>query len=202
MESCPSRRPVRGVDRNGAPSHPGYAGAEFPVLSLLLVAEENVPVIDDPVRLDDIESAEAAFTAPAIEDHIDAGGLQSVEHALILRHLHLAAKAGNPDPERLRGEASAVAESLEAELVHRAAALMPGPLGGLQQPDGATDIELAPRGQVGDLGGEVDAGALLVHEDVQPVSDLLLKVVRQSQILPPAARVVQPETGSLLGERQ
>ena len=92
-----------------------------------------------------------------------------------------------------RGEAAAVAEGLEPELVDRPAALLPGALGGLQHPDGAADIELASGRQPGDLRLEIDAVALLVDEDVQPVADPLPQLVGEGQVLPAPAGIEQPE---------
>ena len=48
-----------------------------------------------PSDLDNRQRAQPAFPPPAIGDHLDAGGLQRIEHRDVLRHVDLHAEPGN-----------------------------------------------------------------------------------------------------------
>ena len=156
-------------------------------------AEEDVPVIDNSVGLDNGQGAQATFTPPAIENHLDPGGLERLEHGLIERHVDLHAKPGNLHLKRLGGEAAAVAEGLEPHLVDGAAAALPVTLGSLQHADRTTHIELSTGTKPGDLSVKVDPGTLLVDEGLEAMADAILQLVCKRQVLAAPAGVKQPE---------
>lgn len=63
------------------------SAADLRVLVLLVVAEENVAVVDFAVDGDDVDGAEAAFAALAVGHHLVAGGVEHVEHRALARDL-------------------------------------------------------------------------------------------------------------------
>ena len=98
------------------------------------------------------------------ENHLDSGCLESLKHGLIQRHIDLHAKPGDLHLERFGGEASAVAEGLEPQLVEGTATVLPMTFGGFQHADRTAHIKLATGSKASNLGVKVDPSTLLVDE--------------------------------------
>src|SRR5690242_515174 len=67
---------IDGQDAAGA----RHAGADFPVLALLVVAEKDVAMVDLAVDADDVDGAHAAFAAATVGNHLMAGFVEHAEH--------------------------------------------------------------------------------------------------------------------------
>lgn len=76
-------------------------------------------MIDTPLDPEDRERTKAALTAATAGDHLDAGRLRRIQDRLVCTDHDLAAEAGDPDLEALRGQVAASAEGLEAQQGHR-----------------------------------------------------------------------------------
>src|SRR5206468_6259081 len=71
--------PQQRVYRDGAPC-PRNAGADLPVLLLLMIAEEDVAMVDLAVDGDHVDGAEATFAALAVVHHLKAAGVEHIKH--------------------------------------------------------------------------------------------------------------------------
>jgi hypothetical protein len=72
-----------------------HAGADLAVVVLLLIAKAHVAMVDLALDGNDIFGADAAFAALAIRDHLEAGGVQCVQHRAVLRHLSQLGRGSN-----------------------------------------------------------------------------------------------------------
>src|SRR5262249_39136399 len=86
---------IDGQDAAGA----RYAGADFPVLALLVVAEKDVAMIDLAIDADDVDGADPAFAAAAVGNHLVAGFIEHVEHRAIAGYDELNPGVGEANPE-------------------------------------------------------------------------------------------------------
>jgi len=82
-------------------------------------------MINDAVRFQNRQRAQPALAFTAIEDHIDAGALERLEHSLIDLHIYLVLKPRDLHLERLGGEAATATKGFEPQLIDRPAALLP-----------------------------------------------------------------------------
>src|SRR3954466_9533229 len=87
--------------------HPGDAGLQAAAGLVLRVAEEDVPVVDDALDTEDLDLAETALAAAAVEHHVRATGLERLEHRDVVRHERLQPEPGDAHREGLRCEAAA-----------------------------------------------------------------------------------------------
>ncbi|MGY4157712.1 hypothetical protein ACVINW_003554 [Bradyrhizobium sp. USDA 4461] len=71
-------RAVQYIDRNGAAGSRD-TGTDLFVRVLLLLAEENVAVVEITVDFDEIDGADAAFAAPAIRNHLATSLIEHVQ---------------------------------------------------------------------------------------------------------------------------
>jgi hypothetical protein len=104
-----------------------------------MIAEEHVAVIHHAIDRDDVERADAAFAAPAIGNHADAGVFQGIQDGLCFRHHDLAAAICDPQAKRLGGKRAAGAEGLEALVRMRPAEFAPDAPGVIKQGQGTAD---------------------------------------------------------------
>lgn len=79
--------------------------------------EEDVAMVDLHRRLQDIDSAEAAFAAATVVDHINAGLHQRVEHGLVGLDADDTTGVCNLHLERLFGHVAVVAEDFVVEVI-------------------------------------------------------------------------------------
>src|SRR3954468_6853764 len=91
---------------------PGDAGLQAVAGLVLRVAEEDVPVVDHTLDTEDLDLAEAALPAAAVEHHVRAACLERLEHRDVVRHESLQPEPRNADREGLGREAAAAAEGL------------------------------------------------------------------------------------------
>ncbi len=64
-------------------------GADLLVALLLVIAEEDVAMIDLAVDLDHVDGAQAAFAALAIVHHVVAAGIEHIKHRALARDFEL-----------------------------------------------------------------------------------------------------------------
>ena len=72
--------------------NPGHAGAQGGVALFLLVTEEHVAVVDPTVTLEHAHRAQPALALAAVPHHLDASGLQRLEHGGVLVDHDLSAE--------------------------------------------------------------------------------------------------------------
>ena len=79
-------------------------------------------MVDAAVGLDDVDGAQPALAAAAVEKGVDSGVVQHVEQRAVGWHLQRKAMAWQADPERLVRRRTALAEGLESQVRSRPAA--------------------------------------------------------------------------------
>src|SRR3954466_8845277 len=123
--------------------HPGDAGLQAVAGLVLRVAEEDVPVVDDTLDTEDLDLAETALAAAAVEHHVRATGLERLEHRDVVRHERLQPQAEDAHREGLRCEAAAAAEGLDPQVGGPATGLRPARLDRIEHRRGAEDAQLS-----------------------------------------------------------
>ena len=75
-------------------SYAGHTGAQLVGLPLLLLTEEHVTMIDGAVDIDNVDLAQPALALAAVEHHVRAGSLESVEQRVAGPNDGLDAESG------------------------------------------------------------------------------------------------------------
>src|SRR5262245_55242293 len=102
-------RAMQRIDGNEA-AGARHAGTDLAALALLIVAEEDVAVVDLALDADDVDGADAAFAAPAVGNHLMAGLVEHIEHRALARDHELDASVQEPHPKSLGRQQAAGAE--------------------------------------------------------------------------------------------
>ena len=168
-----------------------YAGADLAVVPLLLIAEEDVAVVDLAIDGDDIDGADAAFAALAIRYHLEAGAVQRVEHRAVVRHHELGVRILQPHAEFRRRHQAAGAEGFVAQICGRSSSIVPGAPRGLQHPHRAAHHGDGIVRQGAEGGVQIDPRAFIGGMHDQPIAEHCRQFVEERGVAARFHRIVQ-----------
>ena len=130
VRGCGGPGRARGDGSRDAGPHPAALGA-------LLVAQEDVAVVDDP-----LEAVHRRTRRGAVVHHLGAAALGGVEQGAVGRDDRLEAEPRDQDPEGPGRAAARAAEALEAQPRRGTPGLRPRPLRRVEQRDRSAQVQL------------------------------------------------------------